>query len=69
MPKKTSHFCFRLNFTLADLDVSCSAYVHFKQCLEQLEQIMTETNRKFTAQMIDSIPQYFCYERSRYLVG
>jgi len=66
---KTSHFCFRLNFTLADLDVSCVAYTYFKQCLEQLEQLMTETNRNFTAQLVDNIPQYFSYERSKYLVS
>lgn len=57
----------RLNFTLADLDVSCAAYTYFKQCLEQLEQLMTETNRNFTAQLVDNIPQYFSYERSKYL--
>jgi len=62
-------FCCRLNFTLADLDVSCSAYTYFRQCIECLGQIVAEANRNFTAQIIDDIPQYFSYERNKYLVG
>jgi len=54
---------------LVDLDVSCSAYTYFRQCVEQLRQAMLATNRTFTLQMIDNIPQYFSYERSKYLVG
>jgi len=69
MERWICHFCCRLNITLADRDVSCSAYTYFTQCVERLRQTTAETNRNFTAQVIRNIPQYFSYERSKYLVG
>ena len=61
-------FFFSLNFTMENLDVSCPAYDHFKQCLADLCQ-MTNDRIQFTSEQIDTaFPQYFQYNRTKYLV-
>lgn len=65
-----SFFVSRLNFTLDDLEVSCPAYTHLLQCIEDLCQGRTENSgTKFFAEQIDvNFPQHLRYERSQYLV-
>ena len=57
----------RLNFTLENLDVSCPAYNYFQQCLTE----MCQDRKKFVVEQINTslLPQYFQYERNKYLVG
>ncbi|XP_062875093.1 methyltransferase-like protein 22 [Trichomycterus rosablanca] len=61
----TAYFCLekRLNFTLRHMDVSCEAYDHFRQCLEQLKNL-SDGKMTFTVSPVQcSFPQFFQYER------
>ncbi|XP_077980676.1 methyltransferase-like protein 22 isoform X2 [Glandiceps talaboti] len=54
----------RLNFTVADMDITCSAYEHFKDCLEFLRSLENDTDKRFTVtQLSTEFPQYFQYAR------
>lgn len=61
-------FSLRLNFTLRHMDVTCEAYDHFCQCLEQLS-VLREKHTRFTVTPVScSFPQFFQYERVSQLV-
>lgn len=62
-------FLSRLNFTLEDLDVACPAYEHFQDCVTYLCGLTGVAGEKFVAEIVPSIPQYFEYNRTQYLVS
>ncbi|XP_075687429.1 methyltransferase-like protein 22 [Rhinoderma darwinii] len=53
----------RFNFTLRHMDITCDAYNHFRNCLNNFEKIRNG-KLKWTAKEIKPVfPQFFCYER------
>ena len=53
-------------FTLTDLDVAYPAYQHFRECLDQIEDLSDEV--QFKVSLVDDIPQCFQYKRTKELV-
>ncbi|XP_056390617.1 methyltransferase-like protein 22 isoform X2 [Hyla sarda] len=53
----------RFNFTLRYMDITCDAYNHFRNCLNNFEKI-SNGKLKWTATEIKPVfPQFLCYER------
>ncbi|XP_075174013.1 methyltransferase-like protein 22 [Anomaloglossus baeobatrachus] len=53
----------RFNFTLRYMDITCDAYNHFRNCLNNFEKV-SNGKLKWTATEIRPVfPQFFCYER------
>ena len=59
-------YYFRFVFTVTDLDVACPAYQHFRECLNQIEDLSDEV--QFKVSLVDDVPQCFQYKRTKELV-
>ena len=60
----------RLNFTIADLDVSAPSYKHFRSIVHQINQgeFFKNLNGNFNAYEVPIVfPKYFSYDRVKYL--
>ncbi|KAG8558430.1 hypothetical protein GDO81_016988 [Engystomops pustulosus] len=53
----------RFNFTLRYMDVTCDAYNHFRNCLNNFVKISDGKLRWTATEMKPVFPQYFSYER------
>ena len=60
--------CFRLNFTLDNLDVACPAYEHFLSCLRELDIHNVNGLQITDSQLQCDFPQRFQYNRTEHLV-
>ena len=63
----TMYLIFRYVFTVKDLDIACPAYQHFRECLNQLEELADDI--QFRVTLMDEFPQSFQYTRTKQLVG
>ncbi|XP_061702551.1 methyltransferase-like protein 22 isoform X2 [Syngnathoides biaculeatus] len=57
----------RFNFTLRQMDVSCDAYNHFKQCLSQLKDLVDGQCSYTVEQVPCTFQQFLQYERIDHL--
>ena len=61
-----STYIFRLNFTLKDLAVTCPAYSHFTERIDELES----KQKRLTARKLSTdFPKYLQYDRVKELVS
>ena len=61
-----SIYIFRLNFTLKDLAVTCPAYSHFTERIDELES----KQKRLTARKLSTdFPKYLQYDRVKELVS
>ncbi|XP_040296714.1 methyltransferase-like protein 22 isoform X2 [Bufo bufo] len=53
----------RFNFTLRYMDITCDAYNHFRNCLNNFEKIKNGKLKWTATEIKPAFPQFFSYER------